>query len=126
MGRGHEVDVVAAGGLQLQHDVGQLAIGHFPAFAAVADFKILAEVAQEIAMGEEDRSRAVTAHQWGLFAEVGIVAGHLGPGAGPAVADLARGTIHAATARAKGAAGQRRSGLGRLGPQHGSLQGLNI
>ena len=69
--RGDEVDVAAAPLLQVEHHMGEFTVAHVVAVTAMVDFPVLAEAAQQVAVGEKDRTRAAAAHQLPLLSEVG-------------------------------------------------------
>src|SRR5439155_1719965 len=82
--RGHEVDVVAAPALELEHRLRQLLGTHLPALTHLAQLPVLAEHAAQVAEREEDRARAVPAAETVLLAEVREGRGHPGVAAGEA------------------------------------------
>jgi len=69
--------------------------------ALVADFKILAEIALQIAMGKENGSGPVSAHQRGFFAKMGVVSVNKSPIRCPANPFLARFPVNPAFSGAK-------------------------
>jgi hypothetical protein len=81
MGGGDQVDVVAAGRFQLQHHGGQLLCRYRLSPALMADLAVLAEMAQQVAVGEKDGSGAMLTTDGRLLAEMGIERGYHGPGA---------------------------------------------
>ena len=98
-----KVDVVAARMLEREHYAGEIGVAGPRPITAVVDFPVLAEDAEQVAVREEDRPRAVFADQRSLFAEVGTVGGDL-EGIG-AAADtlLARHAVDSTLARAEAA-----------------------
>src|SRR3972149_682510 len=110
MRRGDEVDVVAAGGPQADHDAGQALGRDFLAAHLVADIVVLAEQATEVAAGEEDRAGAATADEWRLFAKVRAVAGDAGEVAALAVARRTGSAVNVAGAGTERTGGQQAAG----------------
>ena len=82
----HQVNVVAAICLQLQHDRCQLLNIIFRAVIGLADVIVLAELAAEVAAGEEDGAGSPPARQRKLLAQVRAVATHPGEFASLALA----------------------------------------
>src|SRR2546430_7949943 len=72
----HEVDVVAAGVLQIEHDFCELTGTYLGAFAELARLEILTENAAQIAPAEKDRARSVPAAQAVFFAKMRKRAGY--------------------------------------------------
>jgi hypothetical protein len=98
--RGHEVDVVAAALLQGQHGIGQLAMRRALTVTPVVDLPVLAEAAQQVAVGEEDGAGATAADQLPLLAVVGAGGVDLDPGRCRADSRVAGEAVGAAAARA--------------------------
>jgi hypothetical protein len=73
MRRGYKIDIVAAQILEAEHDLGQPIRRDLSSFSQVADFVILAEKAEQIAVGKKDRPRPSDSHQGLLLAEVGVI-----------------------------------------------------
>src|SRR5271157_1269640 len=71
----HEVDVVTALTLKIEHKLGDLLRGALRADGLLADVPVLAEDAAQVAQAEEDRPRSIPAAQAILLAEVGEGAG---------------------------------------------------
>jgi len=76
--RGDEIDVMAAGVLQLKHHLGQVAGRCLRPNARLADVVILTEDAAQVAHREEDSAAAFDAAEAVLFTEMGEIAGHQG------------------------------------------------
>src|SRR5690606_16364823 len=70
--RRHEVDVRRTLPHEVEHDVGKLALGERPALPLNVPACGLAELAAQIAVGEEDRARAAPRADGPLLAEVQI------------------------------------------------------
>jgi hypothetical protein len=101
MGGADEVDVVATGLLELEHDGGELLGGGWFAAADLADVIVLAVEALQVAAGEKDGAGAAVAAEGVFFTKVGAVAGDDGQLAGATGAQLvAVETIDAAVTRA--------------------------
>src|SRR6266404_6292855 len=66
----HEVDVVAAGVLQIEHDFCELAGTYLGAFAELARLEILTKDTAQIAPAEKNRARSVPAAQTVFFAKM--------------------------------------------------------
>src|SRR6266850_3793484 len=99
----HEVDVVAAGVLQIEHDLCELAGTYLGAFAELARLKILTEDTAQIAPAEKNRARPVPAAQTIFFAEMWKRAGHPREPAAFADADFIVVAVDLAIARADAA-----------------------
>src|SRR6267143_6795000 len=72
----HEVDVVAAGVLQIEDDLCELAGAYLGAFAELARLKILTKDTAQIAPAEKDRARSVPAAQTIFLAKMRKRAGY--------------------------------------------------
>ena len=83
----HQVNVVAAAVLQLQHHRGQLPRGHRLTVRLPGDAGVLAEHAPQVAAGEEDRARTVPAAQAVLLTEMREMRSGRDHGISPAIAD---------------------------------------
>ena len=68
--------------LEREHHRGQFLRFDFLPVAQLADVVVLAELAVEVAPGEEDGAGATPPSQWVLFPQVGVVTGDDGPHAG--------------------------------------------
>jgi hypothetical protein len=102
--RGDEIDVVRPILLQPVHYECELVGGDFGRiFSFVAYVPVLAELAGQIALGKENRSRPAGSDKGSLFAEMQIIAGDPGQAPGAAEADFAFSAIDAAFPRANGA-----------------------
>jgi len=75
--RSYHIDIAAAALLKFEHIVCQLLIADLFALASLADAEVDAEDTAEVAVGEEDSSGAVFAHQAALLAEMLLGAGEL-------------------------------------------------
>jgi hypothetical protein len=84
MRRTDKINIVAPLILQSEHHGGQLIFGHFLTVTLMADFKILAKQAQQVAMGEKNGTGSMSADQRFLLTEMRIAAGHPGLFAGMA------------------------------------------
>ena len=72
MGRRYKVDVVATLILQGKHHGRQLSIAYFLAEALVADVVILTEIAQQIAVREEDGTGTVCPNKRCFFSKMRV------------------------------------------------------
>src|SRR5437588_9792022 len=99
----HEVDVVAAGVLQIEHDFCELAGTYLGTFAELARLEILTENAPQIAPAEKDRARSVPAAQTVFFAKMRKRAGYTRQPATLANADLIVEPVNLTIARANAA-----------------------
>src|SRR6184192_2252287 len=98
---GHnEVDVVAAGVLQIEHDLCELAGTYLGAFAELARLEILTKDTAQIAPAEKNRARSVPAAQTIFLAEMRERAGDAREPATLADADLVVVTVDLAITRA--------------------------
>jgi len=98
-----EVNVVAAGSLQIEHDSRKLGRIHFRAFAELAGLEILAEHTPQVAPAEKDRPRTIPATQTVFFAKMRERAGHAREPAALADADFIVVAVDLAIARADAA-----------------------
>jgi hypothetical protein len=64
---------MAAQILEAEHDLGQSIGSDLSSLSQVADFIILAEKAEQIAVGKKDRPRPSDSYQGLLLAEVGTI-----------------------------------------------------
>src|SRR5437867_7857892 len=83
-----EVDVVAAGVLQIEHDLCELTGTDLGAFAELARLEILTKDTAQIAPAEKNRARSVPAAQTVFFAKMRKRAGYTRQPATLANADL--------------------------------------
>ena len=104
--RGHQVQIVAALVLELQHHQCQALVIHVLSDVQLADGIVLAKQAPARAAGKKDRARAPAARDGRFLPGVAIPACHARVGAAAAVASFAGQTIDAAVSRAQGATGQ--------------------
>src|SRR5437899_8348617 len=95
-----EVDVVAAGVLQIEHDFCELAGTYLGAFAELARLEILTKDTAQIAPAEKDRARSVPAAQTVFFAKMRKRAGYTRQPATLANTDLIVKPVDLAVARA--------------------------
>jgi len=72
----HQIDIMTTFCLQGKHHIRQLCAVHGAAFTKLADAVVLTENAVQIAVGEEDGSRAMSTNQGRLFPEVWPEAGN--------------------------------------------------
>jgi hypothetical protein len=80
--------------LQVQHDGSQGFIRHFMSPSQVTDIVILAKIAEQVAVGEENGTRAMVPDQGGFFSKVGSMTGYFGPSPGQAHAFLSGQAVH--------------------------------
>src|SRR6266446_8846643 len=99
----HEVDVVAAGVLQIEHDFCELAGTYLGAFAELARLEILTKDTAQIAPAEKNRARSVPAAQTVFFAKMRKRAGYTRQPATLANADLIVEPVNLTIARANAA-----------------------
>jgi hypothetical protein len=73
MGRGDEIDIVAADFLEMKHHLSQVldAVG-FPV-AFLADFPVYAEDTPETTIGEKNRSGTPLPNKWSFFSEMRVI-----------------------------------------------------
>jgi hypothetical protein len=106
----YNVDVMASLVLQVKHHVGKLPVGNRCTEAVVADLKILAKEAKEIAVGKKDRPGTVFPDQRPLLAEVGSEIGNHSPFSGLTYTRIPGETVNSALSWTQGATGQNLSG----------------
>ena len=76
MGGCDKIDVMAAQVRELNHHRGHLFGPHIGSLLVVTDLIVLAEVAQEVAGADENRSRTMDPYQRSFFTKVSIIARH--------------------------------------------------
>jgi len=89
---------VAAQPLEFDHHPRQAVKGDLPALGEMADGVVLAERAAQVAMSEEDRSRAANPDERPFFAEMGRIGRNFGEVTGSAGASLSLEPVDAAVA----------------------------
>jgi hypothetical protein len=99
MGRTDEVDIVASGGLEFEHQFGQHLRRIGRPGVLLADVAILAKNAMQVAAAKEQGARAARAAQNLLFAEVGKGAGHFRVAPDAAKARLVMEAVNSAMPR---------------------------
>jgi len=97
MSRRDEIDVMASSALERQHHPGKLPATHLATLTVLAYAVVLAVDTVEIAVGEEDRSRAARTDQGCLLTEVRSMAGDDGLLACAAFAQFTFQTVDTAT-----------------------------
>ena len=78
MGRGNEINIVAPAILQMKHYTCKLFIGYLFTVTQVTDVVILAEDAQQVAVGKKNRTGTMASHQRVLFSKMRIETGDIG------------------------------------------------
>ena len=106
----HEVDVVAALRLQLQHHRRELGRRRRGALRSPANVKVLAEDAPQVGSGKEDRAGAFPTPKAVFFAKVREVARHHGVTSGLANREPVFQPIHSTITRANFAGPERQEG----------------
>src|SRR5215813_14009089 len=100
---GDEIDVVAASTLQVEHNLCQLPHAHWHPFTTMVDLPTLAELAEQIAPRDKNRSRPALPRQRWFLPEMGKGGRHQHLVASAAQAKLAAATMHPAISRAQSA-----------------------
>jgi hypothetical protein len=84
----------------------------------MADFVILTEEAQKVAMGEEDRSRSIDSNERVFFAKMRAVTRYYGPYPCTTVPRFISGAVDLTVARAKVAGSQNGPGFRNSTPEY--------
>jgi len=69
----HEIDVMTAHFLKVKHHVRQILVLNLLSFALVRNGPVLTEDTAEVAVGEEDGARPLSAHQGHLLPKMGMI-----------------------------------------------------
>ena len=85
----NHIDIMAAYLLEFDHHARQTIILKLFSFSLVGDRPVLTEDTAEIAIGEKDGARPISAHQGYLFAKMGVCAENHGSGRGTTEASFA-------------------------------------
>jgi hypothetical protein len=103
MGWSDQIDVVRSLDLQGEHHPRKVLLPNRIAFSQVTDRIVLAKQAPQVASGEENSPRAISAHQGRLLAEVGAVAGYLSFGSDFTISEPIAEPIYLAFSRTEDA-----------------------
>jgi hypothetical protein len=87
----------------MDHHGSKLFVVNFFSITFMTDVIILAEIAQEIAMGKKKGTRTLCSYKWRLFAEMRGIAGNFCPGSGLTDPFLIFQPIHTTGLRAEAA-----------------------